>query len=224
VHFDEGQLLRADVMTRFQALRIGVLTGILTPNEGRESEGLQALPGGDALLVPANTAALGSDMTGSGADEAGRPEGGNAPPPKVGTGGDQPNAKKNEGDPELPGAEELQPRQSYEPSALRQVPVERALLLSGVPVRHQAKIRARLVGKRIVPRMVIREIAPPPEPLAIAPPATEPRTDGALSLAVNVDARQGGAVVRRSAVLRRNDDGSMAVDLVEEKEPHDEAE
>ena len=208
VHFDEGQLLRADVMTRFQALRIGVLTGILTPNEARESEGLPALDGGDALLVPANTAALGSDMTGTGADEAGRPEGKNAPPPKVGTGGDQPAAKKTDDDsPELPGAEELLPR------SLRQVQVERAMLLSGVPVRHQAKIRARLHGKRIVPQMVLREVTPPPDRLAIAPPK-EPASERAFSLAVNVDARQGGTV-RRSALMRRNDDGSIAVDLIE---------
>jgi HK97 family phage portal protein len=215
IHFDEGQLLRADVMTRFNALRIGVLTGILTPNEARESEGLPGLPGGNALLVPANTAALGSDMTGSGADEAGRPKGGDPAPPKVGTGGDQPAADDDASN--LPGAPELEPR------ALQRIPVERAMLLSGVPVRHQAKIRARLRGRRVVAMPVLRRLEPPPDPAAIAPPAPpEPRLDGAfslpaapqpLALTVNIDARAGP--VRRSGVLRRNDDGSMAVDLVE---------
>ena len=90
VDFDEARLLRADVMTRFNAGRLGVLTGVLTPNEFRRSEGLPPKPGGDALMVPANTAALGSDMTGTSADGAGRPEGGNLPKPAVPTSGDQP--------------------------------------------------------------------------------------------------------------------------------------
>ena len=212
-HFDEGALLRADVMTRFNALRIGVLTGILTPNEARQSEGLQALPGGDALLVPANTAALGSDMTGSPADEAGRPPDGTIAKPGVGTSGTQPGGKKNpktnEGDDELPGAEELQPR-------MVQRQVERSLLLSDVPVRHQARIRARLIGKRIVPAVVIR----PPTRSESEPTrseSTEPAIERAFSLPeinVHVDARQGGTV-RRTAQMRRNDDGSIAVDLTE---------
>ena len=88
VDFDEGQLLRADIMTRYNAARLGVLTGILTPNEVRRSEGLAPMPGGDRLMVPANTAALGSDMTGTAPDAAGRPEAGNAPAPGVPTNGD----------------------------------------------------------------------------------------------------------------------------------------
>lgn len=219
-HLDEGALLRADVMTRFNALRIAVLTGLMTPNEARESEGLPPLPGGDVLLIPANTAALGSEMTGTAADEAGRPTDGNVPGPAVGTGGTQPAGKKvNEGD---DGADELQPR------ALRQMPVQRALLLSGVPVRHQAKIRGRLRGKRIVPTPILIRRWEPPEPAPAAapaePPDNKPRSDGAFSLpepialTVNVDARQ-GASVRRSAVMRRNDDGSLTVDLADEGAP-----
>ena len=90
--FDEAQLLRADVMTRYNAGRIGVLSGVLTPNEFRASEGLAPKEGGDNLMVPANTAALGSDMTGTAPDGAGRPAGGNAPAPAVPTSGDQPTA------------------------------------------------------------------------------------------------------------------------------------
>ena len=90
--FDEAQLLRADVMTRYNAGRIGVLSGVLTPNEFRASEGLSPKEGGDNLMVPANTAALGSDMTGTAPDGAGRPAGGNPAAPSVPTSGDQPTA------------------------------------------------------------------------------------------------------------------------------------
>jgi hypothetical protein len=80
-------LLRADIMTRYNAARLGVLTGILTPNEVRRSEGLAPMEGGDRLMAPANTAALGSDMTGTTPDAAGRPKAGNAPAPGVPTSG-----------------------------------------------------------------------------------------------------------------------------------------
>jgi HK97 family phage portal protein len=92
VDFDEGRLLRADAMTRFNTYRLGVLTGIITPNEARRAENLPPIEGGDKLLVPSNTAALGSDMTGNAPDGAGRPAGGNAPTPGVPTGGSQPDA------------------------------------------------------------------------------------------------------------------------------------
>jgi HK97 family phage portal protein len=202
VHFDEGQLLRADVITRFNALRTGILTGIITPNEARETEGLPPLPGGDHLLVPANTAALGSDMTGSGADEAGRPIAGDPKPPKVGTGGTQ---KTDDDNPELVGAEELEPR------ALIRIPVERGLLLSGVPVRHQAKIRARLKGKRIVPAMVIRALPDSavrsPEPAAAPVAALPDSAAQPIALTVNVDASK--PLVRR--VISKAADGSLEV-------------
>jgi hypothetical protein len=220
VHFDEGQLLRADVNTRFQTLRVGILTGIITPNEARETEVLPPLPGGDNLLIPANTAALGSEMTGTGADEAGRPPGGQIAGPKVGTGGDQPTATdKHPGDPEMPGAEELQPSQSHSPAALRAIPVERRLILSGVPVRHQAKIRARLRAKRVASTSVIRALEPPPtanlQILADLEPETrsEPqKTSPAamaqpIALTVNVDAAK--PAVRR--IIRKAEDGTLEI-------------
>ncbi len=89
---DEGALLRADILTRYQAYRLGILSGFLMPNEVRRSERLPAASGGDELLAPSNTAALGSDATGEAADGAGRPPGGTAPAPGVSTGGDQPNS------------------------------------------------------------------------------------------------------------------------------------
>lgn len=93
VDLDEGQLLRADILTRRNAARLGVLSGITTPNEERKTEGLPPMAGADHLLVPANTAALGSDMTGVAPDGAGRPAGGNPPTPGVSTSGDQPGAE-----------------------------------------------------------------------------------------------------------------------------------
>jgi HK97 family phage portal protein len=90
VKFDESQLLRADILTRMNAARLGVLTGIITPNEARRAEHLPPKEGADNLLVPANTAALGSDMTGTAPDAAGRPSAGVLPFPKVPTSGDQP--------------------------------------------------------------------------------------------------------------------------------------
>ena len=101
VAFDISQLLRADVLTRRNASRMGILSGLTTPNEERRSEGLPALPGGDALLAPANTAALGSEMTGEAPDMAGRPPDGQLPAPGVDTSGKQTNnegAAKDEDD------------------------------------------------------------------------------------------------------------------------------
>lgn len=92
VNFDQSQLLRADGLTRMNIARIGVLSGVLTPNEVRRSENLPDKDGGDELLVPSNTAALGSDMTGTPPDGAGRPANGAPAGPSVPTGGDQPNA------------------------------------------------------------------------------------------------------------------------------------
>ena len=94
VEFDIGCLLRADILTRYNTYRIGVTSGILTPNEARRSEGLPPSTAAmaDELLVPSNTAALGSDMSGTGADGGGRPSSGNAPDPGLATGGNQPGS------------------------------------------------------------------------------------------------------------------------------------
>lgn len=93
VKLDHTQLLRADVLTRRQAARIGITSGLTTPNEERRAEKLPPKDGGDKLLVPSNTAALGSDMTGTGADGGGRPKNGNAPDAGLTTGGDQPGSE-----------------------------------------------------------------------------------------------------------------------------------
>jgi HK97 family phage portal protein len=73
VDMDETVLLRADITARYNAGRIGILTSMITPNEFRAGEGLPPMPGGDNLLQPVNMAALGSDVTGTAPDGAGRP-------------------------------------------------------------------------------------------------------------------------------------------------------
>lgn len=108
VDLDESQLLRADILTRRNAARLGVTSGITTPNEERRAEGLPPMPGADQLLVPTNSAALGSDMSGTAPDGAGRPPAGHPPAPSVPTGGNQ------------PAAEDTPQQSDYLPEFLRQ--------------------------------------------------------------------------------------------------------
>jgi len=73
VEFDLADLFRADPMTRFNQYRVGILTGFMTVNEVRIREGLPPVAGGDVLMAPVNMAALGSNLTGTPPDQAGRP-------------------------------------------------------------------------------------------------------------------------------------------------------
>lgn len=75
VRFDESALLRADISTRINVGRLGVLSGLTTTNEWRKSERLAPVAGGDEVRAPVNTAALGSDVTGTAPDGNGRPPG-----------------------------------------------------------------------------------------------------------------------------------------------------
>jgi HK97 family phage portal protein len=95
IEFDMSRLLRADGLTRFNGYRLGITSGFMTPNEARASEGLppSKAPMADELLVPSNTAALGSDMTGTRADGGGRPAGQNLPDSGLSTGGNQPGTR-----------------------------------------------------------------------------------------------------------------------------------
>lgn len=88
VDLDESPLLRADPATRYNIGRIGILSGMISPNEWRRGERLPPVEGGDEIRAPVNLAALGSDMTGEAPDGAGRPPHGQAPSPGVPTGGD----------------------------------------------------------------------------------------------------------------------------------------
>lgn len=85
VDFDEANLLRADLLTRLNAYRIGLLSGIYATNEVRNSEKLPPVPGGDEVRAPLNMAVLGSDVTGTAPDGAGRPNDGELPADSVPT-------------------------------------------------------------------------------------------------------------------------------------------
>lgn len=83
--FDERKLLRASESTRVDNQRKRVMSALATPNECRAEEGLPPLPGGDELMFPVNAAALGSDVSGSAADHAGRPDDGTLADPGNGS-------------------------------------------------------------------------------------------------------------------------------------------
>jgi HK97 family phage portal protein len=51
VEFNFDALLRADLKSRTEAYRIGITSGIITPNEARQMEHLPSLPGGDKLFM-----------------------------------------------------------------------------------------------------------------------------------------------------------------------------
>lgn len=87
VDLDESPLLRADPQTRYNIGRIGILSGMISPNEWRRSERLPPAKGGDEIRAPVNLAALGSDETGTAPDGAGRPAAGKEPAPGVPTSG-----------------------------------------------------------------------------------------------------------------------------------------
>jgi HK97 family phage portal protein len=81
VDLDESALLRTDPATRYNLGRIGTMSGLISTNEWRRGERLPPVPGGDEIRAPVNLAALGSDMTGTAPDGAGRPPAGKEPTP-----------------------------------------------------------------------------------------------------------------------------------------------
>lgn len=54
--FDMSRMMRGDGEARGKRINALVLGGVMTPNEGRQEEGLDPKPGGDRLLVPMNMA------------------------------------------------------------------------------------------------------------------------------------------------------------------------
>ncbi len=76
VAFDLTELVRADITARYNAYRVGIMSGFLKPNEARVDDGRDPDPDGDKLLQPTNMAEAGSQSTGTAPDNAGRPEDG----------------------------------------------------------------------------------------------------------------------------------------------------
>ena len=76
VAFDLTELVRADITARYNAYRVGIMSGFLKPNEARIDDGRDPDPDGDKLLQPTNMADAGSQSTGTAPDNAGRPEDG----------------------------------------------------------------------------------------------------------------------------------------------------
>jgi HK97 family phage portal protein len=76
VEFDTTKFLRGDLLSRYQAYRLAIVTGWMTQNEPRRLEGFDPIPGGDVLLRPMNTQPMGEGAPGSagpGSDTTGAP-------------------------------------------------------------------------------------------------------------------------------------------------------
>ena len=69
IGFDYSDFLKADIMTRLTAKRIGVVGMIYTPNEARAGEGLAPVDGGDTLYQPTNVAPIGFDPSAQGVEQ-----------------------------------------------------------------------------------------------------------------------------------------------------------
>lgn len=76
IMFDTAGFLRADQITRLRAYQTGIMSGILTPNEARATEGMEPYAGGDEFVM----ALPGAPMAGPGVDPP--PAGTDANPPE----------------------------------------------------------------------------------------------------------------------------------------------
>lgn len=79
VEFDLSEIVRADIVARYNAYRVGIMSGFLKPNEARVDDGRDPDPEGDHLLQPMNMSEMGSQSSGTGSDTgggSGRPEDG----------------------------------------------------------------------------------------------------------------------------------------------------
>ena len=64
VRFNVDSLLRGDLKTRMEAHATAIQNGIKTPNEVREKEGMEPLPGGDDLMIQGATVPIESQGEG----------------------------------------------------------------------------------------------------------------------------------------------------------------
>jgi len=74
IDFDLSELTRADITARYNNYARAISAGFLSPQEARVDDGRNPEPEIGKLLTPSNLAAAGSDATGGGADDGGRPE------------------------------------------------------------------------------------------------------------------------------------------------------
>jgi HK97 family phage portal protein len=74
--FDLAAILEGDLIARYNAHRIAVMSGWSSRNEVRVKEGLDPRPEAEALWEPANMAMAGSQSTGTTGEGRGRPEDG----------------------------------------------------------------------------------------------------------------------------------------------------
>ncbi len=75
IDFDENELLRADIKTRLDIGRAGVLAGLYSAEEWRVSEKLPPKPKYGELRPPLNVSGSGSDVSGKPDPDGGRPSG-----------------------------------------------------------------------------------------------------------------------------------------------------
>lgn len=61
LRFNADSLQRADRMTRAKAQQIQIMSGVLSPNEVREEEGLEPYEGGDSFYAPSQSPNIGTD-------------------------------------------------------------------------------------------------------------------------------------------------------------------
>lgn len=76
--FDMTEITRADITSRYNNYRVGIMSMFITPNEARIDDGRDPLDGGDELQKPMNMGAMGS-QSGGVPDDAGRPPNGEMP-------------------------------------------------------------------------------------------------------------------------------------------------
>lgn len=77
LEFDFTELTRADILSRYNAYRIGIMSSFLKPNEARLDDGRDPDPEGNKLLAPGNMSEMGSQSSGTAGGDGRPPEGTN---------------------------------------------------------------------------------------------------------------------------------------------------
>lgn len=96
IEFDTSEMLRANLVSRTNAARVLVMSGLATPNDAGMSFGSDPVPGGDVRLVPANmvpileagkntmASPIPAEPAGPGSDQTGAPaDGGDGDPAQL---------------------------------------------------------------------------------------------------------------------------------------------